>query len=1069
MDGDVQQAPARPESNDPGKSFSGLPGGAQSEELSRLSALNAAGWGQRLALCDEKLVSLLTPGRLWSLPCIWRYALALIIVAAATALRWELIPWMGTTAPYNIAVLAWVITTVLLGTGPGLLSVLLGDAAVELFVVKSFPTIFDATALLRLGSSTAIGVFVCCVVHAIRVAQIKASRSEARLAAFAAATFEGIIESRHGRIVDCNEQFARMTGRSPAELKGMPIADLVAPEDRGRVMENIGSNRESVIEHAVLRKDGTRITLEAHGRPVSPGSPARHTTLRDIADRKRADEALRSVALFPNENPYPVLRIDRAGTVLYANRSAASLRGQWQCELGRPAPEIFARLVRETLDSGHVRQTDVEAEGRVFSFLFTPIPDGGYVNLYGRDITDRKRHEEQITKLTRILAVLSQVNEAIVRARDEDALYSAVCRIVSETGQFPLVWIGLASGEKVVPVASGGPAADYVNEIQVELQGELGAGPTGTCIRENRAVLNDDFAVSPATAPWREPALRYGFRSSAAFPLRRQGRAIGSLTLYASDPNAFDAEQLGLLESLSADLSYALDALDHEQSRLRAEHALRTTMQRFYSTLSSMYGSIILVSNEEKVEFANQSFCDLFDLKAPPQGLIGLASNNIIEMVKNGYEDPAEAVVRIREIVGRGQPVKGEEVAMRHGRTCLRDFIPIYLDGKPFGRLWHHIDITDRKRAEESLHQAKAAAEAANEAKSQFLANISHELRTPMNAILGMIDVALPRAFDSMVKDCLKTARGSADLLLTLLDDLLDSAKIESGKLELESAPFSLRRMLDQLTRVLAVRASEKGLSFVCRIPDQTPDSVVGDRLRLQQILLNLAGNAIKFTERGDVAISLRIHNLPSPFGRGVEGEGFSTFATGAQSVPGGAGRFAAASPQENAPRSSPLPDAAETVNLEFAVHDTGIGIPPSGLHAPVPALYPNRRLHGTALRRHGPWTFHKQKPCATDGWAHLGRERTRKGKYLLLHSGSAFGKRSPSRLRRPRRSACCAVHPTPHPFGRRQSRQPETGHLHPARSGPHRRGRRRWTAGNQLHPAEPLRRDPHGRANAGN
>ena len=139
-------------------------------------------------------------------------------------------------------------------------------------------------------------------------------------------------------------------------------------------------------------------------------------------------------------------------------------------------------------------------------------------------------------------------------------------------------------------------------------------------------------------------------------------------------------------------------------------------------------------------------------------------------------------------------------------------------------------DITDRIKMEGSLQRAKEAAEAANATKSQFLANMSHELRTPMNAILGMIDVALPKATDPTVQDCLQTAKGSADLLLTLLNDLLDSAKIESGKLELESAPFSLRRMLDQITRVLSMRASEKGLAFYCRVPDETPDAVTGDR-----------------------------------------------------------------------------------------------------------------------------------------------------------------------------------------------------------------------------------------------
>ena len=174
------------------------------------------------------------------------------------------------------------------------------------------------------------------------------------------------------------------------------------------------------------------------------------------------------------------------------------------------------------------------------------------------------------------------------------------------------------------------------------------------------------------------------------------------------------------------------------------------------------------------------------------------------------------------------------------------------------------INISQQKRADklaaanQALMQAKTAAEAANAAKSQFLANMSHELRTPMNAILGMIDVALPKMMEPIVQDCLQTAKVSADILLALLNDLLDSAKIESGKLELESAPFSLRRMLDQITRVLAVRASENGLCFYCRMPEEMPDAVVGDRMRLQQVLLNLAGNAIKFTEHGEVEVSVR-------------------------------------------------------------------------------------------------------------------------------------------------------------------------------------------------------------------
>ena len=221
------------------------------------------------------------------------------------------------------------------------------------------------------------------------------------------------------------------------------------------------------------------------------------------------------------------------------------------------------------------------------------------------------------------------------------------------------------------------------------------------------------------------------------------------------------------------------------------------------------------------------------------------------------------------KVMATAQAIQIEEVAdLQDGHHIFlaNKFPLVDAAGQVYGIGSISHDITERKRAEEAIQQAKAAAEAANQAKSQFLTNMSHELRTPMNAILGMIDVALPKAIDPTVQDCLQTVKGSADLLLTLLNDLLDSARIESGKLELESAPFSLRRMLDQLTRVLAVRASENGLCFYCHVPEETPDAVVGDRMRLQQVLLNLAGNAIKFTEQGEVEVSIR---ALSPDGEG--------------------------------------------------------------------------------------------------------------------------------------------------------------------------------------------------------
>jgi signal transduction histidine kinase len=200
-------------------------------------------------------------------------------------------------------------------------------------------------------------------------------------------------------------------------------------------------------------------------------------------------------------------------------------------------------------------------------------PEGRVV--VAHDITERKRAEQRIARLTKLYVVLSRVNEMIVRTHDEEVLLREVCRIVADEGEFPLVWVGKVKGRQVKPAASHGSAADYLKEIKVEVDGALGIGPTGTCIRENRPVINDDFDTNPSAAPWREQALRYGFRASGAFPLHRQERVIGALTLYTPNPRAFDTEQVNLLEALCADISYALDALQQQKLRTEAENTLR--------------------------------------------------------------------------------------------------------------------------------------------------------------------------------------------------------------------------------------------------------------------------------------------------------------------------------------------------------------------------------------------------------------------------------------------------------------------------------------------------------------
>ncbi|MEZ4334357.1 MAG: ATP-binding protein [Myxococcota bacterium] len=360
--------------------------------------------------------------------------------------------------------------------------------------------------------------------------------------------------------------------------------------------------------------------------------------------------------------------------------------------------------------------------------------------------------------------------------------------------------------------------------------------------------------------------LPLGITSMIDVPIRRRGKMVGVLCCEHVGPNrSWTLEESTFCTSIAAIVSLALDAEERRAMQAETERS-----NRFLDSIFENLPIMVFVKDAASLRFVRWNRYGEELLGIAREELIGKSDLDLFP------EEAADLYVAMdREAISTGVlvDVPEETIETRHGGSRIlhtRKVPVVGPSGRPEYLLGISEDITDRKRAEEELRRAKEAAEAANVAKSRFLANMSHEIRTPMNGVLGMTELLAATPLDERQRHWVETVRSSASSLLTIIDEILDFSKMEAGRLELERIEFSIRRVVQEVVDLFAEAASRQGIDLAQAVAGDVPERLCGDPFRLRQILVNLVGNALKFTERGSVSIAVALVEA-------VEGEAMIT------------------------------------------------------------------------------------------------------------------------------------------------------------------------------------------------
>ncbi len=618
-----------------------------------------------------------------------------------------------------------------------------------------------------------------------------------------------IATDNEGRITFMNPVAEKLTGWPLGEVKLQPVAKVfhIINEQTRQTAENPVAKvlEEGLVvglaNHTVLiGKSGVEIPIDDSGAPIMAGNgkvAGVVLVFRDITESKKTQAEIAHLASFPMLDPNPVTEVDATGKIHYMNPAAEKLlHDVRRSSRKHPWLSSWEDVLYALLEEGTGQfEREIKIGRDWYSQSMNFVEDTGRIRIYGRLVTERKEAEQALRESEERFRLALLNSPVAVAIQDRNLRY---------------VW---AYNQRSVP------SEDIVGKLDEDIFAPEEA-------RHLRAL--------------KTRVLQEGIKLQEQMWFDRPAGRI-FLDLYW-EPVYDEAGRVLGVGSATVNLT---------PIKL-AEEALQTTMQRFHNVLSSMYAAVLLVGNDGRIEYANDAFCEYFKLNEFPGELTGLTSAEMLGKIGNAYRDPDEALARIAQIVRIGEPVKGEEVNFSDGRTYLRDFIPITINRTSHGRLWHHQDITARKRTEELLSKRTLELEAANKELESFAYTVSHDLRAPLRAIDGfakMLSRGIKGKLDNEEIRKFDVIQENAQKMGKLIDELLAFSRLD--RQELSFSVFSMADLVKQVWKeCIGINTGRTKALKISELPQANGDSGL-----MKQVLSNLIGNAVKFTRSREKAL----------------------------------------------------------------------------------------------------------------------------------------------------------------------------------------------------------------------